>query len=900
MPEPPITGAELDRWAAQFPDAPDRAVEALLAAGISRADLRRWQRIPRTRAQTPPLLRWRLDRRRLQAMSVAEPDLGLRELGDLAAAITGDEPLTDRPFLRLEVTGDAIPTDVIPRLLRNTVVDSAIVAAGRAPGALKPREWSWPLRVGFIGFEAASVRRAIRRTTERPPAAQIDFRDLRVEPAALDILVALGPLDDAVRGIIASRQVTNAVIVLDDAPGRWPLVDAQLGVLRAATAAVVSVLAPLPAPDQPAHRQTAALARSLGVLIRLMSVGEPFDVAVTAAFDHPIVVGEVEALQDDADLGAILQRATEGLRASIQDRAPSLGLDFEKSFGPLPRIPRASWVRPSLALDELQPRISEIRDAVDAALPAPPLRYLQCTVTPIATKGAAASPNTVRSGPNEVTVFVGPPEQEALHGGDISDAALGFVGTDAASARVTVVLAPLIPRAEPVSTELDVPREGRSANRALIWQIPTTMKRHAAVSARLIVVFRNRVLQTAVLSGTVGGTVTLQEQVLLRSDWSDLNDRKPFDAAIVRNHDHDGHEAMIVKVDDGVAMARLSSLTPITDEIGRLLVAAASIKGKAPKKRLDTLIALAQKGSDYWVELQRVYRSVASQLVLAQRVQLLTLESPRLLPLELAYTRVPPLGSAKLCPFWEQGGDTCGPGCGDGENDQSIVCPAAFWGMSRILERYYADVTAGGPPVVLQKVDPKANKRKLAVDNALVAASRVVSSSDTAETVRQLPAGTALASSWEDWKIQLASGPAKNLLVLLAHNATGPALEISGQTLQRPMLLDGYVTGGRGDEINPVVLLFGCDTAGLAADPSGWSMRFLDRHAAVVFSTLTMLYGKDAARMAQIMANLLKDPSRGEESVGALTQRFRREAYRAGLISALGVASYGDTDWTVV
>jgi len=103
------------------------------------------------------------------------------------------------------------------------------------------------------------------------------------------------------------------------------------------------------------------------------------------------------------------------------------------------------------------------------------------------------------------------------------------------------------------------------------------------VSARLVVVFRNRVLQTAVLSGAVYGYAELKEHVLLRADWSDLNDRKPFGAAIVKNHDDDGHEAMIVTVDDGVVMARLSSLAPITEAMGELMVEAASIKGKAAK-----------------------------------------------------------------------------------------------------------------------------------------------------------------------------------------------------------------------------------------------------------------------------------------------------------------------------
>jgi hypothetical protein len=147
-------------------------------------------------------------------------------------------------------------------------------------------------------------------------------------------------------------------------------------------------------------------ARSLDQLVRLMSGGQPFDVAVTAAFDNPIVVGEVEALQDDADL-ALLPRASSDIRASIQDRAPNLNLQqVDSHLGPLTRVPAAGWTRP-VTLDKFRPHIRHIREAVEEALPDPPLRYLQCTVHPVATTPTSPKLNTVGGGPNVVTVFVG-------------------------------------------------------------------------------------------------------------------------------------------------------------------------------------------------------------------------------------------------------------------------------------------------------------------------------------------------------------------------------------------------------------------------------------------------------------------------------------------------------------
>ena len=226
------------------------------------------------------------------------------------------------------------------------------------------------------------------------------------------------------------------------------------------------------------------------------------------------------------------------------------------------------------------------------------------------------------------------------------------------------------------------------------------------------------------------------------------------------------------------------------------------------------------------------------------------------------------------------------------------MCPAAFWGLRRIIERHFAPPTGEPGPVHVQVATPKAKDRRLAVDHALVATSSTVPSGARKETLRLLAAGTEQASSWREWREHLASEPTRNLLVLMPHNAEGPALEISGDLLERGRLLTNYVVGNDTDR-HPLVLLFGCDTAGLAADPSGWAPRFLQQRAAVVFSTLTMLYARQSAALAQTMARLLRDPDRDEVSVGELSRTFRTAAVREGLISALGIAAYGASDWTV-
>ncbi len=138
-----------------------------------------------------------------------------------------------------------------------------------------------------------------------------------------------------------------------------------------------------------------------------------------------------------------------------------------------------------------------------------------------------------------------------------------------------------------------------------------------------------------------------------------------------------------------------------------------------------------------------------------------------------------------------------------------------------------------------------------------------------------------------------------DLLVLMPH--TDPklsTLEISGVTLRRGRIQEKKHVRGTPD-VNPIVLLLGCDTAGSVQDPAGYATIFLKKGAAVVFSTLTMLLAGHAAAMSQSLARMLRDPARDAQTLGELVSGFRRESVRAGMISAIAVTAYGDSDWSV-
>lgn len=270
---------------------------------------------------------------------------------------------------------------------------------------------------------------------------------------------------------------------------------------------------------------------------------------------------------------------------------------------------------------------------------------------------------------------------------------------------------------------------------------------------------------------------------------------------------------------------------------------------------------------------------------------------------ELGFTRpgVTSVGlTAVLVPL-EPRGEDCGPACGDGPDDTSIVCPAAFLGLRATIERHYVDAPGDGDDPGRQVLTTAAptRRRRLAVTRAVLGASRKVTDADVRATLAELGEGTGRARTWQEWADLLAQADT-DLLVLVPHTDVAAAtLEISAQTLVRGRIEARHVTGGR--PVHPVVVLLGCDTAGSADDPAGFATRFLARDAAVVVSSLTMLRASHAARLAQRLVAALREAAadRRREPLGDLVTAWRRAAVAEGLPAALALTAYGDADWTI-
>lgn len=879
----PLTGAEMDGWAGA--DRGDAAIVAV-AAGIDPT----WATAEAFIDWSPP------------SGPVVPPDAALD--ARLRSGWHPEQPArTMTPPLRLAVRGSVIPAEVIPRLLADPAVGSAIMPVARAPGALMRRSWAWPLRIGVADDELLAEIIA-HRDVGIVPERLVDVTDVRAAPGSVNLLVLRCAPAAAVQFVAERRQVANAVVCVADSSDAWPIVDAQFAMVRAASAAVLTALAP-----EASARETA---RHVLHMIRYLSHAHSVDIALTASFEGGILIAaEPDALAEVSLPELLRERANRARResgvisrmlppmaeAAGPDRPPGEPRPVEMAFD-------AEFVE-SVAdqLDELSggafdsesaeaSRASEVSESMDAALDEAAAAVPRLLQALIGAPGDIVPDNVLRAGVNAVDVFVGPKEAAALHGLVVPDAVLGFAEDPAlTSARLTVVLAPLIPMGEPVRAELDVPRVGRSSNARLEWTLPE----RGLVQARLVVIHRNRVLQTARITGRVGAVAKVTDRIVLWDQIGRLDERQPFDRTFVLNHAADGRSRTVSHSDGQTTIDSMVEIEAATDSIRDYLLKATQLRAKGAKADAEAkriLIDVAVEGHDLYETLSEKLERFSE----ARRIQIVSTRSARFLPLELIYDRPAPDEDAALCENWASG-KKCGDHCFADEDDTTIVCPSVFWGLSRVIERQRGDATDDEGNAFTVSSSPSRKGRRLTVAHALMAASKKVTAADIKRTVTSI-GEVRTATTWEQWSTELAAQPA-DLLVLMPH--TDPklsTLEISGVTLRRGRIQEKKHVRGT-PEVNPIVMLLGCDTAGSEQDPAGFATIFLKKGAAVVFSTLTMLLAAHAATMSQSLATTLRDPARKAQTLGELVSDFRRESVRAGMISALAVTAYGDADWSV-
>jgi hypothetical protein len=477
---------------------------------------------------------------------------------------------------------------------------------------------------------------------------------------------------------------------------------------------------------------------------------------------------------------------------------------------------------------------------------------------------------------------------------------------------------------KPQVGELVLPAAGASTVCRFVVHVPPAIDRFRA---RIAIVYRNRVLQTILVSGLViareeglSGDEAIQVDVesVTIPGFANLERRRHFDAALVLNHTGDGVPSATAVVDGEarwISTQRFqTSIDYITDKLTEMALAIRDddqlyAQLESPET-VDLLLYLALHGSDLYQGLIGDWR--LPRLEGARRIQVVTTDFDRFLPVEFFYDRDVPDDDAKPCPKAREAllQGRCEDECP--QPASSVICPFGFWCLSRVIERHTFDprretgrlgdyrLIPEGPvegrdrlrPLrsavfgASEKVDRKVPGQRDAVMNTLAALVH-------AESGR--------ADTWEEWE-EKVSEIDPTLLMLIPHTLRDQhdkaAIEIGdGATLMASRIKDRHV---RADDASPppIVFLLGCETGAddLAFDNFVAPLR--RAHAALVVTTLSTVLGRHAAPIAQAFLHKLSEMSAQDtQPFGEVALAVRQKLVAEDMPAALTLAVYGDADW---
>ncbi len=469
--------------------------------------------------------------------------------------------------------------------------------------------------------------------------------------------------------------------------------------------------------------------------------------------------------------------------------------------------------------------------------------------------------------------------------------------------------------------EIHLPAVGASGLCSFPLSIPADTAADR-VQARLLVLFRNRVLLTSRLEGAISSDpaaspardVKLLPEVTVNPFFLGLDDQPPTGGALVFNHSDAGEPAVTKIVNGEAVRVRLgeAAVREATDQINGKLAAsdwgAETFQSLTAPKTLDLLRFLARHGSMLY-EAVITDHPVDKQLLESARLQIIAARPESRLPVEFFYQCPSPLGTAKLCPQAAQALADGNCAACPSPPSHELLCPLGFWGLSRVLEwqLYSAENPADLSGDDFQIAQERARRRTLPpLDSGLVAVSKNVdaavkdSAAKLETAARSALATVAVVTTWPEWTSEVtALGPA--LLLLIPHTACDSAqivtLEIGGQELATDQIDPGYVHP-QANPTFPLVLLLGCETGVKGIALERIVAKFRRCGASIIVSTTAPVLGRQAALVAARFLKKLKALSANSGATfGDVMLAVRRELLAEGLPVILAVSAYGDADW---
>ncbi len=832
------------------------------------------------------------------------------------------------------------------------------------------RPFAWPLEI----VAQSSERHLIEIVRENVSGGDALVRGLSLENSAVGHVLLVPPDISFVPGTpgTQAREMPSSAIAIAFVSERKSAVEAMaLGLklrYRLDTDAVLVVRTPMKRREDYwlALLATLSSGRALdeAALLASRSLAVPFLLsswsfltkAKLAAWDDQGAAIELlrfsEMLRDRFELVDVVVPAplahSLGVESS-QLSAPALAVALqrflsEQSVGSQPGLGAAlaqlRWAVRSAEerLDVPKSQAPGIPPALDPKPPRKPLpRYLQANIFStdegdvVHEPGALLADHTYR-----LEVHIGP-----VHFGS-RFVWKPFPETDLPSSpggnELTVVFADISGGRKPPPPQLariHFPTEGDSAPCSFTFSTPALVGLGPSAerfSARITVLYRNRVLQTALVSAPVVPSVEARARVWrgVEQDMelppvspSDaLDERTHFDAALVLNHDAAGVAGTMVVENEKARWINIDQ--PDLDESIRQLRArldeltlSADRPGSLDDVRLVTLlVTLANQGALLW-RMVVEQPGVGPGLRQGKRIQLLEARRGTFLPVEFFYEFPAPHTKAQLCPNARQALETgrCDHACHlDEELAEDYVCPAGFWGLTRVLERQrVVDPEQARGDVGLRSMPSRERRTIPLLLKGLVGASHLVDSHDVGSmdkvrhTLQALwPDCTQEVKGWKEWAKAIQQD-APSLLVLIVHagieeSTDVPTIEIADEALAVSRLHERHVRQ-RDSSGGVLVLLLGCSPVLPAVKFQSVVGQFLSagRGTAVVVSSIADMLGRHAGpTTAELLTGLGELVRSGAVNVGDAFIRLRRKLFAGGDPLMLGLVVYGDVDWFLV
>jgi hypothetical protein len=473
---------------------------------------------------------------------------------------------------------------------------------------------------------------------------------------------------------------------------------------------------------------------------------------------------------------------------------------------------------------------------------------------------------------------------------------------------------------QPHTSRILLPPDADSEACSFKFSIPRELARF---DARVTVLYRNRILQSVRITAPVGSQQTntpgleIETPAIFRAGLREIAQSAGFELALLFNGS-DGVPYLTAFSDEAPAYVSLSGI----DQLRRALRAtleeitreSAAFQDATSERTRELYLTLARAGRGFLDGLSDLPRmkGVLQRLGASGRLQVTSQQPDDLVPLELIYDGPFPSEHAKLCPAL-----TSKHSCnGDCAASESVVCAARFWGVRHVIERrlfdehtpavvgathsFLAEPTAGRSAVPpLRSVLCGTAQRAAAFDQE----SFTKTMHEISAMLAAAQANLVEVDDWERWTQEVASS-SPQLLLLIAHTAPllgATVLEIGTAA----HLAAGQITGlhvavppPTPPNPGPIVLLFGCRTAGEEVPFSNFVAAFRRARASVIIGTLSTVRGRHMAPVAKhILELLLHRSTCSRTSLGEVMRDLRRDLVANALPIGLTLVSFGDADW---